>query len=85
MEIELCKYFVLKMNLLLSAGFETARCLAFHDCTVILACRSVRKAKIAIGKIQSQRRKAKCFAMELDLASLKSVKGFVEEFEKKFK
>lgn len=65
-------------------GFETALSLALHDCKVVLACRSVDKAELAIEKIRSQRSKAKCTAMKLDLASLNSVKQFAEQFAKEF-
>lgn len=66
-------------------GFETARSLALHGCRVILACRNVDKAKAAIDRIVAQKSSAQCFAMELDLASLKSVAKFAQDYERKFR
>lgn len=56
-------------------GFETARSLAKHDCTVILACRNLVSAEKAIEKIKTERAAAeqRCEAVHLDLCSLKSV------------
>jgi len=66
-------------------GYEMARTLARSGCSVILACRDLSKAEISIGKIRSERANVKCFAMELNLASLKSVKKFADSFMKNFK
>lgn len=66
-------------------GYETARTLAFHGCTVIFACRDVLKAEAAISKVTKQRPNAKCEAMEIDLASLESVKSFAQNFMLKYK
>ena len=65
-------------------GFEVARSLARSGCTVVFACRNLEKAEVSIGKVRSERAHVKCFAMELDLASLNSVKTFSENFLKSF-
>ncbi|XP_063215496.1 WW domain-containing oxidoreductase [Bacillus rossius redtenbacheri] len=66
-------------------GFETARSLAFHGCTVIFACRDVTKASAAIDKIKCERPNVTCEVMELDLASLHSVKTFATNFKLHYK
>ncbi|KAK7862990.1 hypothetical protein R5R35_014545 [Gryllus longicercus] len=62
-------------------GYETARSLAFHGCTVIFACRDVDKAQDAIEKIKVDRPHAKCSVLELNLNSLLSVKTFATTFK----
>lgn len=56
-------------------GFETARSLAKHGCTVIFACRNLSAAEEAIEKIRSEERlniADNCVAIHLDLVSLAS-------------
>ena len=65
-------------------GYEMARSLARSGCTVIFACRDISKAEISIGKVKSERKYVKAIPMRLDLASLNSVKSFVEEFRTSF-
>lgn len=65
-------------------GYETARTLAYHGCTVVFACRSINKAENAISKIQAQRPNASCHALHIDLASLESVRTFAQTFAIKF-
>ncbi|CAG5072902.1 Similar to WWOX: WW domain-containing oxidoreductase (Gallus gallus) [Cotesia congregata] len=66
-------------------GFETAKTLAFHGCTVIMACRNSKKAADAIRKIKSIRNNAACEALFMDLSSLRNVKNAVNEFKQKFR
>lgn len=61
-------------------GFETAKSLALHGCHVILACRNKEKAEQAAKQMSKDRSDAKVTAMELDLASLRSVKQFAKDF-----
>ncbi|XP_063595628.1 WW domain-containing oxidoreductase-like [Penaeus indicus] len=65
-------------------GYETARTLAYHGCTVVFACRSISKAENAISKIQAQRPNASCHALHIDLESLESVRTFAQTFAIKF-
>lgn len=55
-------------------GLETARALAAHGATVILACRNVGKGEEAAGSIAGSPR-----VIHLDLASLASVREAAEE------
>lgn len=62
-------------------GFETARTLAFHGATVILACRNLESAAAASEKILAERSTAEVEIMALDLASLKSVRYFADTYK----
>ncbi|PIK58053.1 putative WW domain-containing oxidoreductase [Apostichopus japonicus] len=62
-------------------GFETARSLALHGVHVVLACRNLRKANAAAGKIRDELGPAKVDVMYLDLASLRSIKQFAENYK----
>src|SRR4051812_19526104 len=57
-------------------GFHTARHLARHGATVVLACRNTDAARAAAAKIDGTTRVA-----ELDLASLDSVRQFAESVD----
>ncbi|CAH0547621.1 unnamed protein product [Brassicogethes aeneus] len=66
-------------------GYEIAKELAKRNAQVILACRDMDKARDAIVKIkQSVLSNPVLIAMELDLASLKSVKKFATTIIKDF-
>ncbi|XP_050300733.1 retinol dehydrogenase 11-like [Anthonomus grandis grandis] len=66
-------------------GFEIAKELAARDAEVILACRSLEKAASAIEKIRkSLFNDPRLIPMELDLASLKSVKTFCEHVKQEY-
>ncbi len=58
-------------------GVETARALASHGATVVGAARDLKKAEIATAeaKHQAERNGGSLELVELDLASLKSVRG----------
>ncbi|KAL7300904.1 hypothetical protein TKK_0006456 [Trichogramma kaykai] len=66
-------------------GFETARSLAIHGCTVVLACRNQEKAKAAVKRIQQEKDNAICHILQLDLNSLQSVKEAATKFKLKFR
>lgn len=63
-------------------GFETARSLALHGCTVVLACRNIESANQAQQTIMTERPAAKVTVMKLDLSSLSSVKSFTQEYQR---
>ena len=64
------------------AGYETARSLAFHGATVVMGCRNLEKAGMCRDKILADRPKATIEVLQLNLASLKSVKMFAEEYKR---
>jgi NAD(P)-dependent dehydrogenase (short-subunit alcohol dehydrogenase family) len=55
-------------------GFETARVLAAHGATVVLACRDPKRAEQAAVRIESKIKGANLRLVHLDLASLASVR-----------
>ena len=61
-------------------GFEIARSLALHGCTVILACRDMPKAEAAAGRIRKERANVKVWPMMLNLSCLSSVRQFACQF-----
>ena len=61
-------------------GLETCRALALQQCTVILACRDESRAQAAVVSIKRQRPRAEVDWMQLDLASLDSVRRFAQLF-----
>ncbi|XP_070574328.1 WW domain-containing oxidoreductase-like [Ptychodera flava] len=62
-------------------GFETANALALHGAHVVMACRNLKKANAAAKKIREARPEAKVETMLLDLASLRSVRQFAENYK----
>lgn len=66
-------------------GFETARSLALHGCQVYFACRSQANAEEAITHIRNEKPSAgeRCFFVNLDLTSLRSVQQCVRELKVK--
>lgn len=68
-------------------GFETARSLALHGCEVIMAGRNKKLTEEAIEKISLEKPLAgsKCRFVELDLASLRSVKEFIAQIKRDVK
>mmetsp|Transcript_22002 Transcript_22002/g.32794 ORF Transcript_22002/g.32794 Transcript_22002/m.32794 type:complete len:366 (+) Transcript_22002:39-1136(+) len=72
-------------------GKSTALELAKRGCTVILGCRNEERGKKAEEDISKDLKESKALCkkgsvhfIKLDLSSLKQVKSFCEEFEKKF-
>eukprot|EP00914_Ancora_sagittata_P019292 GHVO01038546.1.p1 GENE.GHVO01038546.1~~GHVO01038546.1.p1 ORF type:complete len:406 (+),score=118.01 GHVO01038546.1:49-1266(+) len=61
-------------------GYEVARYLCEGGNDVILACRNEEKANKAIEKIKRTNPNALATYMQLDLASLESVRKFVDDF-----
>ncbi|VDI74389.1 WW domain-containing oxidoreductase [Mytilus galloprovincialis] len=64
-------------------GYETAKSLAFHGATIIMACRNTEKAEKCKSNILKDRPKATIEILHLDLASLRSVKQFAEEYKRR--
>jgi len=60
-------------------GFETARALAGHGATVVLASRNVDRTKAAVDRIAVTAPGAQLSAVRLDLGSLDSVRTAAEE------
>ncbi|CAH2052711.1 unnamed protein product, partial [Iphiclides podalirius] len=63
-------------------GYETALELARRGAKVIVACRDEERGKMAVRQIVRETRNIHVRFIRLDLASLKSVRGFVEEFKR---
>ena len=62
-------------------GYETARVLAEKNAAVIIAVRNLQKGNAAVEKIKISHPNANVKVMELDLASLDSVRRFVIKFK----
>lgn len=60
-------------------GFETAKALAAHGATTVLACRDARKAQDAAARITAAAPEADVRVVALDLGSLDSVRKAAEE------
>ena len=65
-------------------GFDTAKEFARKGAQTILACRDMDKAREALDTIKAEIPGATVEIMELDLASLKSIKSFANAFKEKF-
>lgn len=65
-------------------GFEVARHLAAHDCTVVMACRNLKQADEARAAIVKDYPVAKLDIMQLDLADIDSIDHFSKEFSAKY-
>ncbi|MGB2923732.1 MAG: oxidoreductase [Limnothrix sp.] len=65
-------------------GFETALGLAKVGATVIMACRNLKKAETAKAEILAKVADADLCVMELDLASLASVRQFAANYREQF-
>ncbi|KAH9932806.1 NAD(P)-binding protein [Epithele typhae] len=63
-------------------GYETCKALLAHDAKVYLAARSREKGHAAIARLKEETGKDAVF-LELDLASMKSIKRAAEEFAAK--
>jgi len=63
-------------------GYQTARVLAVKNAKVIAAVRDLKKGDAALDRIKSDHHDADVRVMELDLADLKSVRRFADEFRK---
>ncbi len=65
-------------------GYETARVLANKNAEVIMAVRNLQKGNAALDKIKAGYQDANVKVMELDIASLESVRRFTESFKKNY-
>lgn len=65
-------------------GYETARALVRKGAHVIIASRDASKAHAAIAKLQSESPQGKLSFLQLDLASLVSVRQFASAFMQQF-
>ncbi len=63
-------------------GFEITKVLAQHGARVIMACRNLDKANVAADAIRQGHPRAEIKVVSLDLASLKSVSHFADDFSK---
>ena len=65
-------------------GLESTKALAAKGATVVMACRNMGKAEAAKAELLAADPNAKLIVMELDNASLASVRTFVEAFKAKY-
>jgi len=65
-------------------GKETTRALAKKGATIIMACRNLEKAEPVCEIIQIESKNPNIEVMKLDLASLKSVRNFTQEFKARY-
>ena len=65
-------------------GKETARALAKNSATVVMACRNLTKAIPVCESIQKESGNRQVEVMQLDLASLSSVRAFADQFAGKY-
>lgn len=65
-------------------GKETVKELAKRRATVVLACRNLQNARIAISEIRAQTSTGELVPMRLNLASFSSIKEFATEVMKNF-
>ncbi len=65
-------------------GFEAAQIFANHHATVVLACKSVERAKAAKKKILENKDTGTIDIIPLDLGDLASIKAFVKAYKTKY-
>ncbi len=65
-------------------GYEAAKEFARKGAQIILASRNLDKAQSALSQIQSDLPETKAEILKLDLASLKSIRQFADEFKAKY-
>ncbi|MBZ0294851.1 MAG: SDR family NAD(P)-dependent oxidoreductase [Anaerolineae bacterium] len=65
-------------------GWDTARALAQKGATVIMACRSMKKADMAADKIRTLNPSGSVTIMALDLGDLDSVRSFAAAFRAQY-
>ncbi|HVO24236.1 MAG TPA: oxidoreductase [Candidatus Margulisiibacteriota bacterium] len=61
-------------------GYEAAKQLARKGARLVLACRDMEKARAAVAAIRGEQRAAAVETMQLDLASLASIRNFAAAF-----
>lgn len=65
-------------------GLESTKAIAAKGATVVMACRNLAKAQSAKAEVLTQSPQAKLDVMELDNASLESVRAFAAAFKAKY-
>lgn len=65
-------------------GLESTKALAVKGATVVMACRNLNKAEQAKAEVQQKAPQARLEVMELDNASLASVRAFATTFKEKY-
>jgi NAD(P)-dependent dehydrogenase (short-subunit alcohol dehydrogenase family) len=65
-------------------GFAATKGLASNNATVVMACRNEDKAETAANKIREEVPSATLNIIQLDLASLDSIKQFADEFKERY-
>jgi len=65
-------------------GKETTRALAKKGATIIMACRNLEKAEPVCEMIQKESKNPNIEVMKLDIASLKSIRNFTQEFSARY-
>ncbi len=65
-------------------GYESAKEFAKKGARTVMACRNMEKANAALVGIKKEIPNAEAEVMQMDLASLKSVHGFADEFRSKY-
>jgi NAD(P)-dependent dehydrogenase (short-subunit alcohol dehydrogenase family) len=65
-------------------GYEAARVLANKNATVVIAVRNLEKGNSALDKIKAGYTEADVRVMEIDLADLKSVRKFADQFKQDY-
>jgi NAD(P)-dependent dehydrogenase (short-subunit alcohol dehydrogenase family) len=65
-------------------GYETSLALAAKGATVVMACRNRERGERAREAIQRAHPSAKLEVMQLDLASLESIRAFAKTFKSKY-
>ncbi len=65
-------------------GFEAAKEFVRNGAEIILACRNMEKARKALDRLKNEVPDAKIEVIQLDLASLKSIHKFAENFKKNY-
>ncbi len=65
-------------------GFENVKQFTQKNATVIMACRNMDKGQKSLEKVKLKLPNAKIELMELDLASLESIKIFSKSFKQKY-
>lgn len=66
------------------SGYETARSLALHGCTVVMACRNIELAQDAASTIIKEKHDAKLDPMFVDFQRLSTVEEFATRFMSKY-
>ncbi len=63
-------------------GWQTARELAGHGASVVLACRNIERGKQAVDRIRAEHAEADVEVAELDLSDIASIRDFGEGWDR---